>query len=129
MNPTLIFHIRTRPATVLIFPQGLLSLYEKDDSRKIDNKRQKQVDVLEQLRVLYVDDAGKAAEVVAKLIELYPTIGNARRAAALVRLALTGKEEYVDALPILKRSCALLLDHEASLFPAKVLAVFGRSAA
>ena len=76
--------------------------------------------MLEQLRGLYAGDAVKTAEVDAKLIELYPTIGNARRAAALIRTALTGKEEYAEALPILKRSCALLLDHEAGLFPAKV---------
>ena len=78
--------------------------------------------MLEKLRALYGTDTSKVADVTAKLVELYPSIGRAHQAAMLVHGALTGKEEYVDALPVLQRACILFLEHEMWLFPAKARA-------
>jgi hypothetical protein len=104
--------------------QGLLNLYEKDDTRKIENKRQKQCDVLERLVALHGADEDKRVEVENKLIDLLPSIGRANRAAEILhaRVRALGEDRAAVVLAFV-RICSLLREHEASLFPAKVVSI------
>ena len=70
-------------------PQGICNLYEKDDSRKIENKREKLVDsVYPRLVALLPADDPKRGEIVAKLLDLYATLSRFADASAFVDTAL-----------------------------------------
>ena len=86
-------------------------MYEKDDSRKIENKREKLVDlVYPRLVAILPADDPKRGETVTKLLDLYTILNRFAEAAAFVDTALipakSDAEQYRYAL-VTSQHCVL----------------------